>query len=235
MRKRVLEVALFAVAVSFVRPALGETLFQIPVEHNHSNGECQGTLVVRDDKVIFESRTVAGDGRIWEYGAIDRIFVKSEWEFHVYFSDREHGKGQKYVMKFRNSRPENQEALDYILGRVGRGDAGARQDGEWGFDLPYRLGVELDLNGNNCMGTLVLREDKFLFETGAVACSDRAFVREWDALKEYRRIKDNEFMLVLYKYGPSSPRETTRLRFWSKGGPVPDGVDRFLSDRAHGR
>ena len=219
---------LLFIAVVLAAPALAETLYQIKVEHNHRSGECQGTLIVRDDKVIFESKNV-GCGRIWEYANIERIVFDSTWEFHVFFSDTVHGKGQKYVLKFRDDNPDNRAAIGYIQGRMGpRAMAPAGQPAE-PVELPYRLKVELDLNGPNCMGTLVLREDKIVFETGAAKCADRAFVKEWDSLKEYRRLDDRQFLLIFYKYGRSAPDEITELRFWAQG-PVPQEVHRMLAE-----
>jgi hypothetical protein len=213
--------------------ALAETLYRIPVEHNHRVGECQGNLIVRDDKVIFESRTVVGDSRVWEYPDIERIEIKNGYELHITFTDQEHGKGQKYVLKFKNDSPDNQAALDYILRRMRGGPElmGGGPTGE-NLELPYRMDVELDLNGNNCMGTLWLRADKIVFETGSAKCADRAFVKEWEALKSYRRLSETEFLLVFYKYGSSAPTKITELRFWAKHGGVPPEVDRFLAGRA---
>ena len=213
-----------------------EVLYRIPVEHNHRSGECQGFLIVRDDKVLFESKTAPGDDRIIEYGAIDRLDVRSDYEFHLYFSDQQHGKGQKYVFKFTDDDPDNRKALKYIRENMGERVAGPMQetDGEGHIELPYRLGVELDLNGNNCMGYLVLREDKLIFETMAVDCSNRAFIHEWDDLKSYERVDPDEFLLTFYKYGRSAPGKVTTVRFWSKGGDIPPEVHRFLKKRARG-
>jgi len=91
--------------------------------------------------------------------------------------------------------------------------------------------VELDLNGPNCVGTLVIREDKLLFETGSVKCSDRAFVREWATLKSYQRVNSGEFLLVFYKYGSTAPDKITRLRFYTRKGPIPPQVDQYLRSR----
>lgn len=210
---------------------LAEILYQIPVEHNHTKGECQGNLIVRDDKVIFESRTNFSDSRVLEYGSIERIYVKHAHEFHVFFADREHGKHQKYVFKFRSDNPDNRAALDYILGRIGQRAPDNAPYEPTGSGEPIRFGVELDLNGSNCHGTLVLREDKIVFETsGAGICADRAFIKDWDALKEFRSVSSTEFLLVFYKYGPSS-HDVTRLRFWSKGGPMPEEAYHLLMDR----
>lgn len=214
--------------------AAADTLYRIPVEHNHRQGECQGMLIVRDDKVVFES-SHPGCGRVMEYAGIRRIETKHGYEFDVYFADAANGKDQKYVLKFKNDQPENQAALDYIRQHMGSGapaPAGVETGGSEPMTLPYRFGVELDLNGSNCNGTLILREDKILFETGAVQCGDRAFAREWDTLKEYRRVGDTEFMLIFYKYGRTSPDKTTTLRFWSKKGPIPPDVERMLQERA---
>jgi len=74
----------------------------------------------------------------------------------------------------------------------------------------------------------VLREDKIIFETATGQCADRAFVKEWNVLKEYNRVKNSEFILVFFKYGRSAPEKTTRLRFFTKKGPIPPEVHRFL-------
>jgi hypothetical protein len=221
-----LAVLLVLFAAALAAPALAETLYQIKVEHNHRQGECQGTLIVRDDKVIFESRN-ADCSRVWEYGAIERIDFKSAWEFHVFFSDSVHGKDQKYVMKFRDDNPDNKAAIGYIQGRMGPNAMVPASQVAGNAELPYRLKVELDLNGPNCMGTLVLSEDKIVFETGAAKCADRAFVREWGSLKEYRRLDDLQFLLVFYKYGRSAPKEVTELRFWAQEA-IPQEVHRML-------
>ncbi|MBP7864315.1 MAG: hypothetical protein KA419_00085 [Acidobacteria bacterium] len=211
-----------------------ETLYRIEVEHNHRSGECRGYLVVRDDKVLFESRTSPGCDRIIEYGAIDRVDVRSAYEFHLYFSDQQHGKGQKYVLKFAADDEDNRKALKYIREHAGDRVEAPMQDtdDEGHIELPYRLGVELDLNGNNCNGYLVLREDKIIFETGAVDCSNRAFIHTWSDLRAYDRVDPDEFTLTFYKYGHSAPGKVTTVRFWSKGGDIPDEVHRFLRKRA---
>lgn len=211
---------------------LAETLYQIPVEHNHRSGECQGTLIIRDDKIVFESRN-QGCGRVIHYENIDKLEFDRAHEFHLFFSDSQHGKGQKYVLKFKNDQPVNKEAVDYILFRMGKGGdpRGAGQPARTELSFPYRFAVELDLNGSNCRGHLVLREDKIIFENNTGECADRAFVRDWDSLMEYRRLSGNEFMLIFYKYGASTPDETTRLRFFATGGDIPPEVHRYLIGR----
>lgn len=227
-RTLIFALALLAVAGGWL---LAETLYTIPMEHNHRVGECQGNLIVRDDKVIFESRTTVGDSRVWEYSALEKVEIKNTYELHIYFADKEHGHGQKYVIKFKNDSPDNQAALQYILQRMGRVDA-PQGGGPTGseLELPYKLDVELDLNANNCMGTLWLRTDKIVFETGSAKCADRAWVREWGSLKSYRRVSATEFLLVFYKYGSSAPDKITQLRFFARS-TLPPEVDRFLASR----
>jgi len=207
-----------------------DVIWKIPVEHNKTIGETQGYLIIRDDKVVFDSRE-PGDGRVIEYANITKVNVKKNgYEFHIHFVNARSGKKEKYVFKFKNDRPENQEVLHYIRQRMGQPPppSGAEPRVEEPFALPYRLRVELDLNGPNCMGTLVLREDKVIFETATGQCADRAFVKEWNVLKEYNRVKNSEFILVFFKYGRSAPEKTTRLRFFTKKGPIPPEVHRFL-------
>lgn len=215
-------------------PLMAEVLWRIPVEHNHRKGECRGTMTVRDDKVIFESRNVGCD-RVWEYANLKRIDIKPNgYEFHVYFKNNRTGADEKYVLKFRHESPDNEEALAYIRGRM-HGAGVSREEGPapTADGFPYRLRVELDVNGPDCNGTLVLRDDKIIFETGSAACADRAFVREWDTLKSYTRVKPNEFLLVFYKYGRSAPDKVTRLRFRTMGAPVPSEIERVLHARSH--
>lgn len=225
MRRKLLRYTTLLLPVLFLMPfASAEELYRIKMEHNHRKGECQGVLIVRDDKVIFESRN-PGCGRIIEYGGIKKIESKQGYEIHLYFSDREHGENQKYVLKFKSDDPDNQAALQYLLRRAGRPEP---VSGGSELELPARIPVELDVNGNNCMGTLVLQEEKIVFETGSALCADRAFVREWDALKSYQRVKANEFLLIFYKYGRSAPGETTTFRFWNKNGPLPAEVEEAI-------
>jgi len=131
-----------------------DVIWKIPVEHNKTIGETQGYLIIRDDKVVFDSRE-PGDGRVIEYANITKVNVKKNgYEFHIHFVNARSGKKEKYVFKFKNDRPENQEVLHYIRQRMGQPPppSGAEPRVEEPFALPYRLRVELDLNGPNCMG-----------------------------------------------------------------------------------
>ena len=231
----------FVVCLSLSLMATGlaraDVLWRIPVEHNLVRGESRGVMIVRDDKLIFETRNVgAMDSQVWEYGSIRKVELKSNgYEFHIFFTELRTGKEKKYVMKFVDDNSQNREALAYIRSRIGgRSPASltAGADEAPPLDLPYRLRVELDLNGPDCVGVLVLREDKLLFEAGAVGCADRAFVREWHTLKSYRRVKPNEFLVVFYKYGPSAPGKVTQLRFRTVDGRIPPEVEEYLRSQA---
>jgi len=224
---------LASIALWFTAFATADVVYKIPVEHNHRVGECQGTLIVRTDKVIFESRN-RDCSRVWNWDDFIKIKIRDNgYIFDVYFHDRTHGnKKTKYVMKFTSANPENKHALDYILSHMNSSSSSGHSYSQSENHLPFRLDVSLDLNGPDCDGTLVFRKDQIIFETSG-SCADRAFVRAWGKLKGYRRVKSNEFLLVFYKYGRSAPNKVVKLRFRTRGGTIPPEIHYLLTDAVH--
>ncbi|MBN2430292.1 MAG: hypothetical protein JXQ27_02400 [Acidobacteria bacterium] len=233
MKSTMILVTLTAVACGLTCPVWADVLWKVPIERNLTIGETRGDLIVRDDKMIFES-VKRGDDRVIEYDNILELDVKpSGYEFHLHFINSANGKKEKYVLKFTNDRPENRDILEYIRRRMVAPAVESGQDYATGepVDFPFRIAVELDLNGNNCIGTLVVREDKIIFETVGGRCANRAFVRDWEEFKSYSRVKPDEFLLVFYKYGSTAPDKITRVRFFTRQGPLPTAVHQYFSNR----
>jgi|GEM_PF-1193995 len=233
MKKTLLVTALTIFACGLVGTVRADVLWKVPIERNLTIGETRGDLIVRDDKMIFES-VKRGDDRVIEYDNILELDVKPNgYEFHLHFINSANGKKEKYVFRFTKDRPENRDILDYIRRRMTAPSAGSGQDYAPGeaVDFPFRIPVELDLNGNNCNGTLVVREDKIIFETVGGRCANRAFVHDWEEFKSYSRVKPDEFLLVFYKYGRSAPDKITRVRFFTRQGPLPAAVHQYFSNR----
>ena len=93
---------------------------EIPAKHLHSIGGCEGSLIIREDALLFATDNT-GDARTWHYTDIKRIERNGPYRFAIYtYEDQATQLGRDKVFRFELKQPMDQATYDSIRSRMNR-------------------------------------------------------------------------------------------------------------------
>jgi hypothetical protein len=99
------------------RPEQGRTLSAV---HNHRIGSCSGRLLLREDRIIYESVDNVGHSREWALSDVRKIEQKNPYELRV-----EPFRGGGYTFQLQAGGLETAE-FQNLVDRIARARAGRR-------------------------------------------------------------------------------------------------------------
>ena len=159
-----LTLIIFVVAFFAAKPAFAQN-YELSVEHEHTPGACQGTLVISPDQIEYKT-THKQDARTWRYDELRQIKIESPTEIKlVSYEDQKQMLGRDRVFKFKVLAKEiTPEISAFLMERATRPLVTSVMPVTKG-DLRFEVPVKHLHTFGGCLGTLKIYSDRVVYES----------------------------------------------------------------------